>query len=212
MTSEATKAHWDGVYARRALDAVSWYEAEPRKSLELIRASGVGRGAAIIDVGGGASFLVDELLSQGYSDLTVLDISSEVLSKLRDRLGPKAEHVTLLQADVTELRPTRRYALWHDRAVFHFLVDQDDRARYLDVLKQALAVGGHLIIATFGPEGPERCSGLPVQRYSAESLVQTLGAEFTLVESFIDVHRTPAGSPQQFLFCHFRYAPIAPTS
>jgi len=205
--SEATKAHWDGVYKRRALNDVSWYQAAPTKSLELIHASGVGRDASIIDVGGGASFLVDRLLSEGYHDLTVLDISAEVLRKLRDRLGPSAEHVTLVQSDVTGFRPTRRYALWHDRAVFHFLVDHRDRARYVTVLKQALLPGGHLIIATFGPEGPERCSGLPVQRYAAESLAQTLGADFTPVESFFDVHHTPSGASQQFTFCRFRYEP-----
>ena len=205
--SEAKKAHWDGVYGRRALNEVSWYQAEPTQSLELIRASGVGRDVSIIDVGGGASFLVDRLLSEGYHDLTVLDISSEVLRKLRDRLGPNAEHVTLVQADVTGFRPTRRYALWHDRAVFHFLVDQRDRARYVTILKQALQVGGQAIVATFGPEGPERCSGLPIQRYAAASLAQTLGADFTPVESFLDVHHTPSGASQQFLFARFRYEP-----
>lgn len=203
--SEATKTHWDGVYGRRALNEVSWYEAEPTKSLELIRASGVGRDASIIDVGGGASLLVDRLLSDGYRDLTVLDISSEVLHKVRDRLGRSAESVALMQADVTEFRPTRRYTLWHDRAVFHFLVDPGDRARYVTVLKQAVQVGGHVIIATFGPEGPERCSGLPVQRYSAESLAKALGTDFMLVESFLDVHRTPSAASQQFLFCRLRH-------
>ena len=203
--TNATKAHWDGVYGRRALNDVSWYEAEPTRSLELIRASGVGRDAAIIDVGGGASFLVDRLLSEGYRDLTVLDISSEVLRKLRDRLGPSAEHVTLLQADVTEFQSTHRFALWHDRAVFHFLVDPRDRARYVTCLKRALQIGGHVIIATFGPEGPERCSGLPVQRYEAESIARELGADFTPVESFLDVHHTPSGASQQFLFARFRY-------
>ena len=205
--SEAKRAHWDGVYGRRSLNDVSWYEAEPTRSLELIHASGVGREASIIDIGGGASFLVDRLLSEGYHELTVLDISSEVLRKLRERLGPSAERVTLLQADVTDFRPTRRYGLWHDRAVFHFLVDQSERARYVAVLKQALEPGGHVIIATFGPEGPERCSGLAVQRSTAESLTQALGPDFALAESFLDMHHTPSGASQQFLFCRFRYEP-----
>ena len=199
------KTHWEGVYGRRALDEVSWYQARPEKSLDLIRASGVGPEAPIIDVGAGASFLVDELLSTGFRDVTVLDISSEVLLKLRERLGRRAERVTLVQADVRAFRPTRRYAVWHDRAVFHFLVDQKDRARYVGVLKDALEPGGHAIIATFGPEGPERCSGLPVQRYSADSLARALGPGFELVESFLDLHRTPSGASQQFLFCRFRY-------
>ena len=207
IDAERKKTHWDGVYGRRALDDVSWYQAEPTNSLRLIRASGVGQDASIIDVGGGASFLVDRLLREGYHDLTVLDISSEVLRALRDRLGRSAEHVTLVQADVTEFQPTRRYALWHDRAVFHFLVDQQDQARYVAILKQALQTEGHAIIATFGPEGPERCSGLPVQRYAAQSLAQTLGADFTPIESFLDIHHTPSGASQQFLFARFRYEP-----
>ena len=209
--SDSRKAHWDAVYARRALDQVSWYQERPLRSLELIRASGVGPQDPIIDAGGGASHLVDELLRQGYRDLTVHDISDEVLAKVRQRLGATAAHVNLLQADITAFRPTRRYALWHDRAVFHFLVDPAERARSVDVLKQGLRPDGHLIVATFGPEGPERCSGLTVQRYGVEALGAALGANFRLLDAILDIHRTPAGGAQQFLYCHFSYEPPAGT-
>jgi SAM-dependent methyltransferase len=202
--ADANKAHWDQVYGTKPLTDVSWYEAVPEKSLELIRKSGIRPHDRIIDVGGGASFLVDELLSQGYGDVTVLDISSEVLRKVRGRLGERAKAVTLLQHDVTTFRPARRYALWHDRAVFHFLVNIDDRKRYVEALRNSLEPNGTVIIATFGPEGPERCSGLEVVRYDAASLATQLGSDFMLVESSLDLHRTPRGSTQQFLSCRFR--------
>ena len=202
--ADAKKVHWDQVYDTRPLTDVSWYEAVPEQSLELIRASGIQLHDAIIDVGGGASFLVDQLVSQGYDDVTVLDISSEVLRKVRERLGERAQSVTLLQHDVTTYRPARRYALWHDRAVFHFLVNSDDRKRYVETLRNSLEPNGTVVIATFGPEGPERCSGLEVVRYDAASLATQLGGDFMLVESSLDLHRTPQGSTQQFLSCRFR--------
>jgi SAM-dependent methyltransferase len=164
---------------------------------------------AIIDVGGGASLLVNELLDAGYGDLTVLDISAEVLQQLRERLGERANSVTLIQQDVTRFQPTRRYALWHDRAVFHFLVQREDRARYVDVLRRTLLPNGHLIISTFGPSGPERCSGLPTVRYDAPALASELGNDFTLVDSSLAVHRTPWGSEQQFLHCRFDRRPVS---
>lgn len=202
--SKARKAHWDTVYGTKASTEVSWYEATPVRSLELIRASGVQRSDPIIDIGGGASFLAEKLLTQGYSDLTVLDISSEALQKLGELLGARANAVTRVQQDVTDFQAQRRYALWHDRAVFHFLTNADDRKRYLSALRHALKPNGHVIIATFGPEGPERCSGLEIARYDAERLEAALGADFSLVESSIEVHHTPRGAPQQFLYCRFR--------
>ena len=202
--NESRKAHWDTVYGTKALTDLSWYEAVPAKSLELIRASGLQAADPIIDVGGGASFLVEALLDQGHTDLTILDISSEVLQKLRTRLGARATNVTLLQQDVTAFRPEKRYMLWHDRAVFHFLVSADDRKRYVEALRQALLPNGQVIIATFGPEGPERCSGLEVVRYDAAGLSAQLGAEFTLVEASIESHRTPRGALQQFQYSRLR--------
>jgi SAM-dependent methyltransferase len=181
---------------------VSWYEAHPQRSLDLIRAAGISISAAIIDVGAGASSLVDALLAAGYRDVTVLDISAEALQKVRQRLGANPA-LTLLQQDVTTFQPLRAYGLWHDRAVFHFLVLPEDRARYVDVLRRAVAPGGHVIISTFGPSGPDRCSGLPVARYDAPALAAVLGREFSLADSALSVHRTPWGSEQQFLHCRF---------
>ena len=195
--------HWDKVYGNKPITEVSWYEAHPAKSLEMVRATRVGSKDPIIDVGGGASFLVDELLETGYSDVTVLDVSAEVLQKLHERLGTRAKLVSLLQQDVTAFEPARRYALWHDRAVFHFLVQRGDRERYVNALRKALLPSGHLIIATFGPSGPERCSGLPVIRYDAHALAAELGAEFRLIDSLIAVHRTPRNTEQEFLYCRF---------
>jgi hypothetical protein len=197
------QAHWDRVYKTKASTEVSWFEEHPTRSLELIRTSGIGYGDSIIDVGGGASLLVDELLSAGYSDLTVLDVSAEALDHLQKRLGAAAERVALLREDVTTFQPARRYALWHDRAVFHFLVEREDRARYVETLHRALQAHGHVILATFGPQGPQRCSELPVVRYDSTTLAAELGTELKLVDSSLLLHRTPRGVEQQFLYCRF---------
>jgi SAM-dependent methyltransferase len=199
----AKRDHWDAVYGNKAVTDVSWYEPHPEKSLELIRRAGVELTDPIIDVGGGASFLVDDLLEAGYRDLTVLDASAAVLGKFRERLGAKAPRVALLHQDVTAFEPERRYALWHDRAMFHFLVERADRERYLDALRRALRPDGHLVIATFGPSGPERCSGLPTVRYDEAALAAELGADFKLIESSLSIHRTPWNAPHQFLYCRF---------
>jgi SAM-dependent methyltransferase len=201
--TDSSKEHWDQVYGTKSSNNVSWYEAHPGKSLELIRATGAQPADPIIDVGSGASFLVDKLIDAGYLDLTVLDISAEVLQKLRTRLGPRADAVTFLPRDVTALQPDRRYAVWHDRAVFHFLVEREDRERYVDVLRRALLPKGHVVIATFGPSGPERCSGLATRRYDTDTLATELGDDFSLVDSSISVHRTPSGVEQSFLYCRF---------
>lgn len=201
------KEHWDSVYGRRAVTEVSWYEAHPDQSLALIQASGLQPDDPIIDVGGGASLLGESLLDCGYLDLTILDISGEALEKQRSRLGVRASAVTLVPQDVTTFLPARKYALWHDRAVFHFLVEAETRERYRKALRQALRPNGYLVIATFGPEGPERCSGLPVKRYDSRSLAAELGGEFRLVESSLHTHQTPGGAPQQFLYCRFQSSP-----
>jgi SAM-dependent methyltransferase len=208
--AHAGQDHWDEVYEKKRTDEVSWYESRPEKSVELIRATGARVPDPIIDVGGGASLLVDELLAAGYGDLTVLDISASVLEKLRARLGSAASSVRLLHRDVTAFQPERQYALWHDRAVFHFLIQREDRERYVEALRQGVRPGGHVLMATFGPAGPERCSGLPTARYDATTLAAELGADFVLVESFLEVHRTPWNSDQQFLYCRFRALPISP--
>ena len=195
--------HWDNVYGNKAATDVSWYEACPEKSLELIRSTAVAFDDPIVDVGGGASFLVDELLTAGYRELTVLDISGVVLQRLGERLGVRAALVSLVQQDVTAFQPNKRYALWHDRAVFHFLTQKEDRLHYVGVLRRALRPAGHAVIATFGPAGPERCSGLPTLRYDTEALSAELGPDFRLVDSALVLHRTPWNTPQQFLYCRF---------
>lgn len=196
-------AHWSEVYRTKAPDAVSWYEAHPAASLALIEAAGRGPGARVLDVGGGASRLVDVLLDTGYRHLGVLDVAPEALAVSQARLGVRAEAVEWFAADVLAFRSPHPWDLWHDRAVFHFLTDPGEQARYRDVLLASLAADGQAVIATFGPEGPERCSGLPVQRYSADRLAATLGPALRLVEHGLHVHTTPAGGTQQFLFARF---------
>jgi SAM-dependent methyltransferase len=189
--------HWDDAYAHRGLDGVSWFQATPRVSLDLIESLGAARESSVIDVGGGPSFLVDELVARGYTDLTVLDISAVALDGVRHRL-PAGAPVSLLEADLLTWRPTRRYDVWHDRAVFHFLTGSAARARYLRALRAAVAPRGAVVVATFADDGPSVCSGLPVQRYSSEELVAALGEPFTLVETRREEHVTPRGAIQPF--------------
>ncbi len=201
---DGLKQRWESIYGTRAPTEVSWYQATPAISHELIRATGVTHGAPIIDVGGGASLLVDVLLQAGFRDLTILDISAAALGRVRERLGPRAAAITLIEADATEYQPSRQFAVWHDRAVFHFLTDAAERDRYKATLRRALAPGGHVIVATFALSGPLRCSGLEVVRYSAASLTEELGRGFALVESREEAHLTPSGKRQAFLYCRFR--------
>jgi len=201
---EDRERHWRGVYAGKDEDEVSWYQARPETSLRLIAATGAGREAPIIDAGGGASTLVDHLLDAGHADITVLDIAPEALKKARLRLGARAAQVRWIAADLLSWQPPRQYAIWHDRAVFHFLTAEEDRQRYVEVLKRALAPGRHVIIATFAPDGPERCSGLPVMRHSPESIAATLGPDFTLEEAADEHHTTPAGKVQHFNYARLR--------
>jgi SAM-dependent methyltransferase len=197
-------SHWDSVYRARTATEVSWYEARPEKSMELIRSTAISTDDPIVDVGAGASLLVDELLNAGYRDLTVLDISATALERMRERLGARGSSLSLVREDVTVFQPNRLYALWHDRAVFHFMVQKEDRELYVETLRRALRPAGHVVMATFGPEGPERCSGLSTARYDAVSLAAELGPDFQLVDSVVVVHRTPWNTPQQFLYCHWQ--------
>jgi SAM-dependent methyltransferase len=204
MSTADRHSHWEHVYETRAADAVSWYQFEPELSLAMIARSGVPLDAPLIDVGGGASVLVDALLDAGHSDLTVLDIAAGALERSRARLGAAAAEVAWIVGDLLQFAPPKRYALWHDRAVFHFLVDADDRARYMETLRRSLRPGGQLIVATFAEDGPERCSGLPVARYSADELHAAFGAEYALLESFKEVHRTPSDAEQRFTWVRLR--------
>ncbi|MFN8160745.1 MAG: methyltransferase domain-containing protein [Solirubrobacterales bacterium] len=200
---ESARAHWDRVYREKDPDAVSWYERVPATSLEMIGNLGLDPRAPILEVGGGASALAARLLAAGHSDVTVADISEAALARARGALAePGRVHWVL--ADVREDRFARRYALWHDRAVLHFMVTEQDRAAYLRTLRATLERGGHAIIATFGPRGPTRCSGLPTARYDAAALAGVLGEGFALAESRLVEHHTPSGTSQQFLYACFR--------
>lgn len=201
--SVKAKEHWERVYRKTPPQGLSWYQAHPETSLSLIESTGIERDRPIIDVGGGASALADELLDLGFIDVTVLDISSAALGLARSRLGGRAPRVEWICTDVTRFEPTRRFALWHDRATFHFLVDHSARKSYCEALERALAADGHLIISTFAPSGPPRCSGLNVVRYSEDSLAKLLGRDFILRESRYEDHLTPSGTVQPFVFCHF---------
>jgi len=199
-----SKRHWEDIYAARPDTALSWYQQTPETSLTLINNAGVTKDAAIIDVGGGSARLAGLLLENGYRDITVLDIAANALALARENIGKElALSVTWIIADITQWRPQCAYDLWHDRAVFHFLTQEADRAAYKRVLLQGLIPGGHLVIGTFGLEGPDRCSGLPVRRYSVESLTAEFGSNFKLRESLTKDHCTPAGKLQQFQFCRF---------
>src|SRR5262245_13735335 len=204
MSAPDRQAHWENVYRTKREDEVSWFQASPTASLDLIHAAGIERNASIIDVGGGASRLVDALLDEGFTDVTVLDLSEESMAKAKARLGTRANSVTWIVVDVTAWQPTRAYDLWHDRAALYFLTAPEDRAAYAERVLRAVRPLGHVIIGTFAPDGPERCSGLPVVRHDAESIGDALGPTFELIESRRDDHQTPMGGSQKFQFSHFR--------
>lgn len=199
------KSHWQKVYATKAPGAVSWYREHLETSLALIERAAGGPSASIIDVGGGESTLVDDLLARGHKNITVLDISQTAIDVTKQRLGLAAEQVCWLVADITKahLEPSA-YDVWHDRAVFHFLTEMDERQAYVLQVAHAVRPGGHVIVSTFGPEGPTTCSGLDVARYDAESLHEQFGVHFRLVDSSKELHQTPFGTLQQFLYCYCR--------
>jgi ubiquinone/menaquinone biosynthesis C-methylase UbiE len=199
------KDHWETVYTTKATDAVSWFQEHARLSLDLIKATGVGHDAAIIDVGGGASRMVDDLLAEGYSDLTVLDLSAAAMQAARQRLGAQENKVNWIEADITQVKlPAKRYDIWHDRAVFHFLTTQKQRDAYVRTVFYSVKLGGHVIVATFAEDGPLQCSGLPVMRYRADDLHDEFGDAFTLLKHQKEEHHTPSGNVQQFVYCYCR--------
>lgn len=200
-----SRSHWERIYAEKAPDTVSWYRPHLEKSLSLIEQFAPGKSAAIIDVGGGQSTLVDDLLAQGFENTTVLDISQSALDASRRRLGSASERISWRIADITRVElETSAYDVWHDRAVFHFLTAENDRVAYVRQVLRTVRPGGHVIVSTFGPEGPMKCSGLDVVRYDAEALHQEFGRCFQLLESSQELHQTPFGTVQQFLYCHCR--------
>ena len=200
-----SKEHWEKVYSTKATDAVSWFQPHADLSLELIKSTGVALDGGIIDVGGGASTLVDDLVAEGYTDLSVLDLSGAALNAARIRLGEQADKVRWIEADITEADlPVHRYDIWHDRAVFHFLTDPADREKYVRTVMRSVKPGGHVIVASFAEDGPEQCSGLPVMRYSPGELHDQFGGGFQLLIHCKEMHHTPAVKVQPFVYCYCR--------
>ena len=201
------RGHWEQVYDSKAAQAVSWYEPHARHSVAFIRSTGVPRTARIIDVGSGASTLIDDLLEIGFENVTALDLAPGAMAATRSRLGARAARVSWIVGDVTQMSlPAASFDLWHDRAVFHFLTEASQRAAYRAALNNALCADGHLVVATFAEDGPDRCSGLPVRRYSPEALQAELGPGFEPVRHERVVHVTPSGVEQRFVYCHLRRA------
>jgi hypothetical protein len=197
--------HWDSAHAEGD-ESRSWFQAEPAMSLRLIAAAGAEPGAPLLDAGGGAARLVDALLARGFSDLTVADVSPAAMALAPNRLGPTAACVTWIEADLAHWSPPRRFALWHDRAAFHFLTDPAEQEGYIAALRAGTLPGAAVIIGGFAPDGPERCSGLPVTRWSPEALATRIGAPFTLERAETERHATPAGREQRFAWTVLRRA------
>jgi len=198
------KSHWDTVYEGKADNEVSWYQSKPELSLKLIADSGVSRSDSIIDVGGGASMLVDYLVQDGFENITVLDISGAALRVAEKRLGENAKSVDWIEADITQFQCAQTFDLWHDRAVFHFLTQASDRKKYIDLLHKVMKPGGHVIIAAFAIGGPDKCSGLDIVQYDAAKLSRELGETFILVEQEDEMHITPGGKRQAFGYYRFK--------
>lgn len=200
-----SKQHWERIYTIKTPDSVSWFQEHADQSLRLIHNTRLGKDAAIIDVGGGASRLADDLAAEGYTDLTVLDLSSAALVVAKQLLGKHADDVHWMEGDITRAEfPVHRFDIWHDRAVFHFLTDPADRHAYVERVMRAVRPGGHVIVATFAEDGPDKCSGLPVMRYQPETLHAEFGDAFLLVEHEKKAHHTPSGTVQQFVYCYCR--------
>jgi ubiquinone/menaquinone biosynthesis C-methylase UbiE len=199
------KHHWEQVYTTKPSDSVSWFQEHADLSVRLIHNMRLSKDAAIIDVGGGASKLVDDLVAEGYTDLTVLDLSEKAIAVAKQRLGKRADAVHWMVCDITSAEfPIHRFDIWHDRAVFHFLNDPADRQAYVERVMRSVRPGGHVIVATFAEDGPEKCSGLPVMRYNPEALHDEFGDSFVLVEHEKEAHHTPSGAVQQFVYCYCR--------
>lgn len=197
------QSHWEHIYQTKKASQLSWHRAHLERSLELIELAAQSREARIIDVGGGESTLVDDLLERGYQNISVLDISQTAIDVTRKRLGKREDLVSWLVGDVTTMKlGSRRYDVWHDRAVFHFLTKTADRLAYVRQVRDAVKTGGHVIVASFGPSGPLKCSGLDVVRYDAETLHGEFGRQFQLVKHVEEEHRTPFGTTQEFVYCY----------
>ena len=197
------KNHWEKIYTQKNADDVSWFQERPEKSLEIIQHISQSKDDAIIDVGGGASTLVDYLYHAHYKDITILDLSVAALEQSKLRLQQLAEQIEWLEGDITAIDlPKHRYQIWHDRAVFHFLTQKQDREKYVELVSHSVKPGGYVLIATFGLDGPDKCSGLPIVKYDPDSLHNEFGARFALKEHHIELHDTPFGTTQQFMYCY----------
>lgn len=196
--------HWNKVYRKKSETELSWHQDDPAVALNIMKKVGLAAGSAFIDIGAGKSRIIERLLDLGLSDLSALDLSENALASTRVRLGDRGKTVRWIVDDVTRWEPTRTYDIWHDRAVFHFLVNREDRISYIERLNRSVSSGGHAIIATFATDGPEQCSGLPVARYSPDSLAETLGAAFLLLTHQFYLHHTPWGVEQSFQYSLFR--------
>ena len=201
------KKHWGDVYQEKSPSEVSWYQKEPKLSLELIRRANVATNDAIIDVGGGTSVLVDYLSKECFTNLTVLDISKNAIAISKDRLGDTAKRIEWIVSDITQFDTSQKFSLWHDRALFHFLTEPSDRKIYVKALTKAIRTEGHLIIATFAIGGPEKCSGLEIVQYDSEKMIAELGEDFELIEERKELHITPAKKEQKFIFFYFLKVP-----
>lgn len=203
MNSQERKAHWEHIYATKALNEVSWYQAKPATSLAYFTENNIAKNAAIIDVGGGDSFLVDWLLEEGYTNLTVLDISAKAIQRVKNRLGDKASKVTWIVSDVLEFQPTQTYDVWHDRAAFHFLTDTKEVEYYKQLVSKASTKGGLLVIGTFSEKGPTKCSGISITQYTAAILTDLFQPVFSIQHTQTVYHITPFQTQQHFVFCSF---------
>lgn len=202
MSNTIQKNHWEKVYQTKTPDEVSWTQEKPQTSLDLINSCALGKEAKIIDIGGGDSTLVDFLLKEGYQNITVLDISAKALERAQKRLGSQAEKVTWIEADITEFEPKETYDIWHDRAAFHFLTQQEHIRKYLQITKESVA--GYMILGTFSINGPKKCSGLDIQQYDEQSITSLFKENFEKLSSFTEDHTTPFNTIQNFIFCRFR--------
>ncbi|NNE29747.1 MAG: class I SAM-dependent methyltransferase [Saprospiraceae bacterium] len=198
------KAHWENIYETRPLDTVSWYQPKPETSLRYFKALATRKDARILDVGGGDSFLVDHLLDEGYSDITILDISEKGIERAKARLGDRAEKITWINSDITNFEPEGQYDLWHDRAAFHFLNSEEEIQKYLEIASKAIRPGGNLVLGTFSTEGPTKCSGIEIRQYSPGSMIELFGKNFFNVGYQTIDHKTPKGGLQNFVFCSFQ--------
>ena len=198
------KQHWENVYHTKQLTEVSWYEPIPETSLNIIKLFKLPKDASIIDIGGGDSLLVDYLLMLGYTNVTVLDISAKAIERARERLDDKAAQVKWIVKDIVHFTPDQKYDLWHDRATFHFLINQDEQDKYLDMVHKYLTTDGYMVLSTFSEDGPDKCSGLPVQQYTEKSLPQLFAKYFEKIRCFTKMHITPFHTIQSFVFCSFR--------